>query len=254
MTRKELQQLEFDVLCSFQDICERAGLRFFLTAGTLLGAARHAGFIPWDDDVDVVMPRDDYDRFIQLDFSATGLVCLNMASDKSYPHCFAKLKKIDGPQVCDPILTGNSGVGIDIFPLDGLPNGKIRAKLCFYRVQIYTNALMWKRYHNMGYRKVFARILARIFALLPDKLLCRCRQRLITRGNTGKPAKLCTYGGRHGFRAESYPANWFANTKRLDFEKRSFPVPGEYELLLDNMYGNWHQIVKEDEHFCAKDE
>lgn len=63
---KEIQRIEYDILCVFADICEKHGLRYGLCGGTLLGAIRHTGFIPWDDDVDVEMPRPDYMKFIQI--------------------------------------------------------------------------------------------------------------------------------------------------------------------------------------------
>ena len=90
----ELQEVEFQLLKTFVEFCEKHNLKYFLVGGSALGAVRHQGFIPWDDDVDVALPREDYDRFIELGKKEfTGDVFLQTyETDPNYPYNFAKYK------------------------------------------------------------------------------------------------------------------------------------------------------------------
>ena len=120
----ELQRIEFDLLKIFVAFCEKHNLKYYLSDGSTLGAIRHQGFIPWDDDIDVCMPRKDYDRFIELASKEfTGDVFLQTyKSDKYYTYAFAKLRNSNTTYVETYFKHSkiNHGVWIDIFPLDGL--------------------------------------------------------------------------------------------------------------------------------------
>ena len=135
MTLEELQQVEFDLLDVFANFCDKHGLTYFLAYGTLIGAARHRGFIPWDDDIDVMMPRPDYEKFLELYVDSGRYVLKTHDRDSSYFYPFAKLVNSDTKFIecnCDE---STLGVFVDIFPLDGVPTNKIRQR---YR------ALKWR--------------------------------------------------------------------------------------------------------------
>ena len=117
----ELQQKELDLLKEFVKFCELHNLTYFLIGGTLLGAIRHLGFIPWDDDIDVGMPRPDYDRFCELaeKHFVGDIFFQSYRSDKGYPYIFSKLRNSNTTFI-EKIyrhVPMNHGVYIDIFPL-----------------------------------------------------------------------------------------------------------------------------------------
>lgn len=120
---KEIQKLEFDILIYFSDICKEYGLRYGLTSGTLLGAVRHKGFIPWDDDIDVVMPRPDYIKFIEIMETRHGRYKVKTPyKELDYIYEYAKLINCDTVLIEDPDgLNFKMSVYIDVFPVDGLP-------------------------------------------------------------------------------------------------------------------------------------
>lgn len=132
---KETQALILDVLKEFQKICDEHNLRFYLIAGSLLGAVRHQGFIPWDDDIDVGMPRKDYEIFIKNAHkwlkAPLELDCAEH-NDK-YLYFFAKVINSNTTIVQRNYV---SGVYIDVFPLDGAPTGKFRRVLHHARVKV----------------------------------------------------------------------------------------------------------------------
>ena len=126
---EEIKHIEVDILKHVVKICNRHKLRYFLAYGTLLGAVRHQGFIPWDDDIDICMPRPDYDKFIEIwQKEKTLNESLNFgllfpSPGNNYFYEFAKVTATD--TVCEvnlPILDIKGlGIWIDIFPLDGMP-------------------------------------------------------------------------------------------------------------------------------------
>jgi lipopolysaccharide cholinephosphotransferase len=128
---RALQLVELDILREFVRLCEAHGLRYYLAYGTLLGAVRHRGFIPWDDDVDVTMPRDDYDRFADLCVSELppGFAWQTYRTNRDHPYSFGKLLKTDTVlrQAPSRHLPIQHSVHIDVFPLDGVADTRIAA-------------------------------------------------------------------------------------------------------------------------------
>lgn len=184
----ELQEVEFQLLKVFIEFCNKHHLQYFLVEGTALGAVRHQGFIPWDDDLDVGLPREDYNRFIELAKKEfTGDIFLQTyETDPNYPYNFAKLRD-SRTTLVEKVFrycNMNHGVWIDIFPLDGISKKKKRITwamkwrvlrtwprmaLCFPRcytrkvrkrkwpLDILINAIMYPSYiwnykHHMNHR------------------------------------------------------------------------------------------------------
>lgn len=125
ISTEEAKKIEFELLKQFAHQCDQNGLRYYLAAGTLLGAVRHKGFIPWDDDIDVVMPREDYERYFELFPLINDNPSLSLTSyrDKSSIYPFFKLvdnRTIVYEEYVDKAYS--TGIWIDIFPLDGIPD------------------------------------------------------------------------------------------------------------------------------------
>ena len=124
----DLQQTEFKMLKCFVEICNKLNLKYYLVCGTALGAVKYKGFIPWDDDVDVALPREDYEIFCK---EAQRLLpkeyfLQTYKTDKAYPSIFAKIRNSNTTYIEKTIakLPINHGVYIDVFPLDGYPEDK----------------------------------------------------------------------------------------------------------------------------------
>lgn len=134
MTTKEVQQFSLSILQEFHDFCIKNNLHYSLSGGTLLGAIRHNGFIPWDDDIDVQMPRPDYDKFIYTFKSDKGLkvFCRELLDEEglriAYPYarlCDTSRTYVDTG--IRPWIDASVGMWIDILPCDGAPNDEIKA-------------------------------------------------------------------------------------------------------------------------------
>ena len=129
--REKVWKIELDILMELDRICRKYDLRYFLDSGTLLGAVRHKGFIPWDDDIDLTMPRKDYDRLIEIASQElkSPYYLQHITTDPKYPGLHVKIRNTDTTAIIKSWLFTdvNQGIFIDIFPLEGLPNDPEKA-------------------------------------------------------------------------------------------------------------------------------
>lgn len=251
----EMKALEFELLSFLAGLCEEHQLRYYLGYGTLLGAVRHGGFIPWDDDIDVLMPRRDYLRLIEImeqkDFENIKILSLQNEADYIYP--FAKL--IDARTVLyegfNQLDNVPLGVYIDIFPLEGMTDNRFAACLFFARLKLLRRilALSLQKFPVSG-RNRFMRMLK-----LPLVLLLKLpgHQRIVGRIDrlAGKrdfdrsDFVGCAVWSAHT--SERMPRSCFAGERQLAFEGSLFPVPADYDRYLTQIYGNYMQFPPEAE-------
>lgn len=132
ITIEEAKKIELDILSYIDDFCKKNNIEYFINYGTLIGAVRHKGFIPWDDDIDISMTRENYDKFIEYyknDKSKYKLLALE--TNKHYFNNFAKIvdstTRIDNTRI---YKSYPSGIFIDIFPMDSFADKKI-VDICY---------------------------------------------------------------------------------------------------------------------------
>lgn len=249
---EQLHRCELEILLLLQKICVEHGLTYYLTAGSLLGAVRHEGFIPWDDDIDVVMPRRDYTKFCKIANQLLGqdYFLQNYKTDKNFPFYFTKIRK-QNTHVEEEIFLDvdiNKGIYIDIFPLDFCPKNSLGAKIFFKSIEFLTFVSLSKvsESYQVGYSKKLAKILVAIFRLFPTSLLYFFREILVYFVRyTESGDSLCTVGGTHGYPHECYLSFWFETSTELIFEGVYFPVPSQWDELLTSMYGNYMEFPSE---------
>lgn len=136
---RKLQLVELDLMRLFSEICEKYHLRYYLVGGTMLGAIRHQGFIPWDDDMDVGMPRPDYEKFLKIVDKELpeGYGSLNYKKNKKYNRYFSRIvnKKVKITNASNT-KTIVEDAWLDIFPFDGMPESKLRQNLHFWYMTV----------------------------------------------------------------------------------------------------------------------
>ncbi|WP_172135214.1 phosphorylcholine transferase LicD [Adlercreutzia sp. ZJ473] len=243
LTLQEIQTEAYRMLCEFDDVCASSGLTYSLAYGTLLGAVRHAGFIPWDDDIDIVMTRPEYDRLItlaprmnecRLVEGGNGCLWVKIVSERT-SLVDRSMKKSN----CD------GGVFIDVFPLDGV-RSRLHYQVCRFLRGVRNSAYVidfenceWVS--HKGLRRV-AGIAGRI---IPE----RSYDKLIYRFATACPKKgtqqIANMFSAYGYEKECTPINGMRHRRFVDFEGRSFPVLFDSEQYLERVYGkNWSVPVE----------
>ncbi len=252
--RRRLQKKELTILEIFQKVCQKYDLRFYITAGTLLGAVRHKGFIPWDDDIDVAMPREDYDklRHIYKTELPQDYYWQDSYTEENFPYFYAKIRK-HGTQVEEPGMENfhmRSGISIDIFPLDICPDKDLIARFFFRIITLLSFAYAGRVYAEFPFpsRKKTVQLVYSFLRMFPLSILRSIRGNLVWLcGKFSSGKRLCTVGGCHGYPAETYQAEWFEGDIKLCFEGEMYPAPQGWDSLLKNMYGDYRKVPSKEQ-------
>ncbi len=238
---KEVQNAMLKILSRFITICEKYGLRYYLAGGTLLGAVRHSGFIPWDDDVDVIMPRKDYERFLELaEKEDPRFELVTFKNDPKYKALYAKYIDSETTVIGQETPGTRLGLWIDIFPLDNAPVSFCQKIKFYFGKRIYDsydersnhNLLSrWKK-HPVVFplKRITAFLLFRNWTL---KEVLTKKESLFKSLCMQKTGYVCNYSKRQIV----MPQSVFGEGKTAKFESLTAVVPDRYEVWLQKLYG-----------------
>lgn len=250
LTAEQLQSLkkcERDMLACFVDICNKHGIQYFVQGGTLLGAVRHGGFIPWDDDIDVSLMRDEYEKFLAVAEKELPeyYFLQTKDTDPEYPNNFAKIRdsRTTFFETSAKNLNINHGAYIDIFPLDNYPRGakakifEIKKKLLTWRIN--------KAFYlpNMSFKsKVITFITMLIYPSLKGAI--EKREKLYT--SVAESERVVNNSGAW-LQKEIIPKEWVQNSIRMEFEGIKVNVSDKYDEWLTYVYGDYMSLPPENE-------
>ena len=240
-THQEHQQALLVILEEFDRVCRKLEIPYVLFAGTMLGAVRHQGFIPWDDDLDIMMLRGDYDRFLQEaeQWLDRDKFYLQKEFSQHWPMFFSKLRLND--TTClekyhprDPEI--HQGVYIDIFPCDSAANGNFGRKMQFFASKVVIAKSLYRRGYETDSKKKKA--FMALCRLLPIKPFLK----LTKGGRADSPMVHSFLGGASGFEKNVYPRAYFTQQASMIFEGKEYPVSAQYDALLRQLYGDYMQL------------
>ncbi|WP_302491207.1 LicD family protein [Megasphaera sp.] len=247
LSSAEIKKIEVEILSDIVSFCQRNQLRVYLSGGTLLGAIRHHGFIPWDDDIDVCMPRMDYEKFIR-----------SFQSEKEYfqvqslltPNFSAPFAKVIDLRTSIKSEFSNRDIDqhlwVDVFPVDGLPESleevkKIYAKCNYYRnIYLLTDATLGKGKTKI--RKYLKYILKPLANLYGKKRCCDKIEAIAK----SYPYETCEYVGAITWglygAGERMLKSEFEKTVMVEFEGRQFPTFSCWDSYLKGLYKDYMQL------------
>lgn len=238
----EMHSILLAILADVDKFCRERGIRYSLGGGTLLGAIRHKGFIPWDDDVDIMMPRPDYEKFIKsyngYNPNYENITC---RKDNDVNFCQVYSKVHDKRTAC---IQGDSlckfGVNIDVFPIDGMPDDVVVCQKMFKKVDFFKHLLNLKYKPFLFYRKksLMSRLLSREF--LVKKL-----NSLIKKYNYESSRFAGAFTGYYGIK-ERHEKDVFENYVDVPFENITCSAIMHYDLYLTQHYGNYMELPPEE--------
>lgn len=238
---RELQNHLLSMVKQFHEICVENNLVYYIVGGTLLGAVRHHGFIPWDDDIDVAMPREDYNllKSISNQIFPEYLEIKFYENTPNSPIHFVKLVDNRTTLIENGYRDYYEGVYIDIFPIDGAPNKASKIKKQQILARIYTSLILNHCYTDgrQGLRKAYG-----FFAkLLNMDKLHYSLEKTITQFPYESSEVVGNYLGAYGIR-EFIPKKCFGTPKTYKFEDTELYGPEDYHYYLTSIYGDYMQL------------
>lgn len=257
-----IQKIELDMYKQVAAVCNRHDIPFFALGGTLLGAVRHGGFIPWDDDIDIAIPRPDYDRFVKAakEELPAHLVPKTYRDEKGDPHpmfiCIIKNTRTK-IQLNHANKTENTCVWLDVFPLDAMPTNKLLRTIHKYRLLFERMKIQFSMYEENVHqyregRPFYERALMKFREVTgygsnwdTYELMCHI-ERTLRKYSYENEDWFVNMFGAYKFR-EMFPKSWFGQGVELTFEDTVIRCPVEYDKVLTQMYGDYMTLPPEDQ-------
>lgn len=254
-TLRRVQLVQLEIAKEIKRICDENGINCFLTDGSLLGAIRHKGFIPWDDDLDMGMSRADYEKFLRI---APGklspkytLVDWNI--EKGFPHPMAKVLK-NGTVLLEESRNddGHKGIWVDVFAFDNYPDRPEDAarhgrKLTIYKAIIRAKCkyATWRSHNKTDIKKYIKNIPFRVIALFCKKesVVSKFEKEAVRFNNT--KTKYCFENGPLKYGTIKVPSEYIESFIETEFEDTTFKVPLRYDEYLRCEYGDYMKLPPE---------
>lgn len=254
---KKLWAVELDLLVEFDRVCKKNNLTYFVDGGTLLGTIRHQGFIPWDDDVDLVMLREEYEKLVQI-----------AGREFQYPYFFqttesdpglimggSRLRNSETTLVSDfenKRPYENKGIFIDVYVLDSVPKDEGKLQSIRRTLKISWKVLRYAAYYKAYFRSerkmdfgqkmlgMFSLWLARIWGI---KRLCQWYEKYCTQWNGTDTDLIASLKSNRGY--VILLKEWYCKTRSAIFEGVKVPIPNGYREFLIEMYGDDYMVMKQ---------
>lgn len=234
-----LQKEERSILAEIERLCGKYNIRYYIVGGTLLGAVRHGGFIPWDDDIDIAMYRDDYARFAQVCAAELGkdYFLQTFFTDKYYIQLMPKIRKNNTVlEIRETAgLKMHNGVFVDIFMLDYAKelDWRVKAKHKFHWSMI--NLFMRRQQHNI--ENPLKRFLAN---MVPGSLIVNLNDWVVS---SRKPQRLTVnYSSMYGYKKQTFPTEYYGDGVDIKFDDLTVKAPKEYIKMLKQIYGDYMKL------------
>lgn len=248
MTLNELKEVELKILTHIDYVCKKNDIPYFLDAGTLLGAVRHKGFIPWDDDIDILVPRQYYDMFTKkINAENSNYKMVNYNNDNNYFLLYGKVCDTSTVIIenTESVVHTDYGVFVDVFPLDTFPNNNIFRSIFIKRCKFLRT--MWA---SVAFNHNVQNVRSKFFSIISKnqgpKEYCKKLNDYLNK-NFSNNAKYC----RNIVAALSLDklgeCKWFAKSIDAEFEGQNYPIPIGYNEYLTMLYNDYMQLPPKEE-------
>lgn len=245
-TLRQLQLIQLEMLIEVDRICKKCDIHYNIIAGTLLGAVRHRGYIPWDDDADVAFLRSEYEKFreaCKTELDVTRFYFQDHRNTEGYRWGYGKLRRKDTLFLREyqEHMPYEQGVFIDIFPLDGVPNNYIMR--CFHNFHCFcVRKILWSEVGKFAEQSLLMRKWYFILSKIPLKIVFKHYNKMIKHSNRNNnelvrillfPTPNSIYG---------YYKKWYEQSMPIQFEKRFFEGIKDYKEYLNFKFGDFMKL------------
>lgn len=248
---KKVWAIELDLLSELVRVCEKYNITYYADSGTLIGAVRHKGFIPWDDDIDIVMMRNDYNKFLKVaeqEFKYP-IFLQNTYTDEKYLRGHSQLRNSEttGCILEDVDRPFNRGIFIDIFPMDHIPDGKIQLYFHKKRLMVLWRMMSAGLYYKRTDRHtvkghLFGLCMKGVFCIVDYKKCFKYYEKLCSKYNDKKCKRISYIEYSLGKEKHLWERKWFRGAHKEPFEMIHIAVPDGYDARLTKEYGDYMTI------------
>lgn len=248
MNSDKLAKLQSILLFMMEDIkkiCESESIEYFLGGGSLLGAVRNNGFIPWDDDVDLMMTRENYDKFISIvgDKLPDKYFVQNWIYDKNWHYGYTKIRLNNtkfSTQFTEQFKDMHQGIFVDIFVQDYTSSSKLMQKKQIFQIRLWHSVVryLWRKKDSSD-KHISAPLLTKFVSVFSSiEKAKKNLDKAMRQFNNKKHNLLIDSSGMH-LKSGGYNSEWLSPAKKLKFESTSFSVPNDYDSYLKSLYGDY---------------
>ena len=242
---KEIQKISLDILKYIDKVCKENNIQYFLAGGTALGAVRHKGFIPWDDDIDLMMTRPNYEKFLEVMDKTEHPQYKALYCDEKFPNYFYGFTKVVDLSTelheATYITCDQLGIFVDIFPIDGAPKNAEKIIKQYNRIKSLLNIASLKSFlpSTKGKLKNICKLIIYPFIkLFGWKLWHKKRVNLIKKCDFNKCEHSTIYEGMYKLK-EIMPKSIYDDVIYVQFEDDKFPILKDYDKYLSSIYGDY---------------
>ncbi len=264
-TLEEIHKIDLKIAKEFIRICKKNNLTYYIIGGTFLGAIRHKGFIPWDDDMDIAMPRKDFNIFINIANQELkdNYHLVNHENDEEYRYSIPRVVDLTTETV-EERNNKKTHLAIDIFPIDGTPNNLILRKIYYFRILFNRMLVSWYYIDEVEKNKKrtkLEKILIALGKILPTKKMIKPKKVLkkidvlLQKNSFEKSDNVGTIMGAYKVR-EIVPKEFFGKPTKYQFEDIKLYGPEKYDEYLTHMYGDYMsppENKNENSHYAKED-
>lgn len=246
LTVEERKKLSLEILDEIDAYCEKNNIKYFLHAGSLLGAVRHKGYIPWDDDLDICMPRPEYERFLSS-FTSENLSISYYEKDKLRVLPFMKVYSNKTYGTTPKLKPLPFGLGVDIFPIDGYPATE-KETLKYFKKQVFLFHYFYKpckacEFNEISSHSFFYKIIKyifkyTIFIFLKSPFFAKLLNKRSKKNDFSKSEYAGCSIALYRKKLEKVKRSCFENGIKANFEDRQYIIPVAYDDILISLYGN----------------
>ncbi len=240
---RRLQQTQLSILKDVAEFCDKNDIKYCLSSGTLLGAVRHGGFIPWDDDIDISMPRKDFEKFLSIAQNLPEIYQIQATRlQPNYPIPIVKVR-LKGTIMKEPDMAGLDichGVWIDVFPLDKVKNVKALSVKAHF-IHLLTTAILYKLKVSKPI-KLTTKAACRVISLFGVKTIDKWRTALMSIDENTDATLYTSFASNLGYRNLLFSEAVYFPLERKMFEGYEFSVPSDYDKWLTAAYGDYMQL------------